>query len=102
MPKQRLSGFQRLAIFMQKRRMGVPERVPRNPRLPDPIARRSKLPVVQVFVAERSALCGLKDQILGIRRIRARRASSTRQSAELMAITRRLLFVFSDPNSPEE
>jgi hypothetical protein len=44
MPKQRLSGFQRLAIFMQKRRMGVPERVPRDPRLPDPIASRSELP----------------------------------------------------------
>jgi len=32
--------------------------------LPDPIARRGELPVVQGFVAGRSAFRGLKDQIL--------------------------------------
>lgn len=72
MPEQSLSGLERFAIRMQKRRVGVPERVPRDPWLPDPIARRRELPVVQVFVAERSTLRGLKDQFLRSYRIRAR------------------------------
>jgi hypothetical protein len=59
MPKQSLSRFKRLVILMQKRRMRVPERVPRDPRLPDPIARRRELTVVQVFVVEWCAPHGL-------------------------------------------
>jgi hypothetical protein len=51
----------------------VPERVPRYPpRLPDPVARWCELPVVQVFVAKRSAFRCLKHQFLGTRRIHPR------------------------------
>jgi hypothetical protein len=42
--------------------VSVPERVPRNSRLPDLVARWRELPVVQVFVAERSAFRCLKHQ----------------------------------------
>ena len=71
-PEQSLGGLERFAIRMQKRCMGVTERVPRNPWLPDPIARRCELPVVWVLVVERSALRGLKDQLLRSCGIRTR------------------------------
>jgi len=64
-PSRACAVFERFAVCMQKRRVSVSERVPRYPWLPDPIARRRKLPVVQVFVAERSAFDGLKNQVVG-------------------------------------
>src|SRR6185369_13960524 len=59
-----LSGLERLAICMQERGVRVPERVPRNPWLLDPIARWRELPVVQVFVVERSPFNGPKNQVV--------------------------------------
>ena len=46
MAQQRLRGLDRLSYFREQRRMGVPERVPRNTWLFDPITRRREHTVV--------------------------------------------------------
>jgi hypothetical protein len=55
MAQQSLGGLDRLSYFRAQRCMRVPERMPRNAWLFDPIARRRKHAVVEVLLAERRA-----------------------------------------------
>src|SRR6478736_702997 len=57
---------------MQERRVRVSERVPRDPWVLDPIARGSELPVVQVFIVERSPLDRPKNDVVRSLRRHAR------------------------------
>jgi hypothetical protein len=47
---QQLGRLERGATIVQGRLVSVPERMPRYPWQPDPIARWCELPVVEVFV----------------------------------------------------
>src|SRR5262252_353907 len=54
---------------MQKRCVRLTERVPREPRQLDPIARWRDLPVVQVFIVERSPLDRPKNEVVRKRKL---------------------------------
>jgi hypothetical protein len=66
MAELRLRSLDGLSHFPKKRRMRVPERMPRNAWLLDPVASWRKLTVVEIFRTEWSSMPSGEEQIMGM------------------------------------